>query len=74
MREFFGVTARSKVLSDAQELLGKLNDRRIAHELLHSLLDRLPQHAAELSFMEGLLAGRQEHALPEAVRFTRRKL
>jgi len=24
--------------------------------------------------MEGLLAGRQEHALPEAVRFARRKL
>jgi len=74
MREFFGIDARAKVLSEAQELLGKLNDRRIARELLHSLLDRLPAHAAELSFMEGLLAGRQEHALPEAVRFARRKL
>ncbi|MGW8389568.1 CHAD domain-containing protein [Pseudoduganella sp. HUAS MS19] len=74
LREFFGVAARAKVLSDAQELLGRLNDSRIARELLPSLGDRLPAHTAELSYMEGLLAGRQEHALPEAVRFARRKL
>ena len=74
MREFFGIDARAKVLSEAQELLGTLNDCRIARELLQSLQDRLPAHAAELSYMGGLLAGRQEHALPEAVRFARRKL
>ncbi|KQV43078.1 MULTISPECIES: CHAD domain-containing protein [unclassified Duganella] len=74
MREFFGVAARSEVLSRAQDLLGKLNDGRIARDLLQSLQDQLPANAAELSFMKGLLAGRQEHALPEAIRFARRRL
>ena len=74
MREFFGIDARATVLSAAQDKLGRLNDRSIAREMLQALQDRLPSHAAELSFMEGLLAGRQEHALPEAVRFARRKL
>lgn len=75
LREFFGVHERAQLLSDAQEMLGSLNDGRIARELLRTLQGRaLPSHAAELSFMEGLLAGRQEHAMPDAVRFARRKL
>ena len=74
MREFFSIDARAQVLSDAQALLGKLNDGRVARDLLRTLHDHLPRHAAELSFMEGLLAERQEHELPKAVRFARRKL
>lgn len=74
MREFFGLEKRLAVLSEAQEKLGRLNDSRIARGLLRDLQDHLPAHAAELSFMEGLLAGRMEHALPDACRFARRKL
>lgn len=74
MREFFGAGTRLHLLSEAQDRLGSLNDGRIARDLLRTLQERLPAHAAELSFMEGLLAGRQEHALPEALRFARRKL
>lgn len=74
MREFFGTGERLAVLSEAQEKLGGVNDARIARDLLRDLQGHLPAHTAELAFMEGLLAGRQEHALPEACRFARRKL
>lgn len=74
MREFFNMNARAHALSDAQELLGKLNDCRVARDLLRTLQDHLPRHAAELSFLEGLLAERQEHEMPKALRFARRKL
>ncbi len=74
LREFFGDGRRLPVLSDAQEKLGSLNDGRVARDLLRTLQDRLPAHAAELSFLEGLLAGRLENALPDACRFARRKL
>jgi CHAD domain-containing protein len=74
LREFFGARARVQLLSEAQDRLGRLNDGRVARDLLRTLQDHLPAHAAELSFMEGLLAGRQEQALPEAIRFARRKL
>jgi triphosphatase len=74
MREFFAAAERQKILSEAQEKLGSVNDGRIARDLLRDLQDHLPAHAAELAFMEGLLAGRQEHDLPEACRFARRRL
>lgn len=74
LREFFKTGHRLKVLSDAQEKLGGLNDGRVARDLLRALQDRLPAHAAELSFLEGLLAGRLESALPDAYRFVRRRL
>jgi len=74
LREFFGSGTRSQVLADAQEVLGGMNDRRVARDLLRTLEDHLPAHAAELAFMEGLLAERLEHDLPKAVRFARRTL
>ncbi|KQZ26215.1 CHAD domain-containing protein [Duganella sp. Root1480D1] len=74
MREFFGVGRRLQLLSEAQEKLGKLNDSRIARDLLRTLQDHLPAHAAELSFMEGLLAERLDQELPKAFRFARHKL
>lgn len=74
MREFFGMGRRLQLLSDAQEKLGKLNDGRVARDLLRTLQDHLPAHAAELSFLEGALAERLEHDLPKAVRFARREL
>lgn len=74
LHEFFGSATRSQRLADAQEMLGNLNDARIARDLLRTLEDQLPAHAAELSFLEGVLAGQQEAALPEAIRFARRKL
>lgn len=84
MREFFESMAghavrrhtrsRLHVLSNAQDRLGRLNDAAIARELLQSLQERLPAQATALSFMAGLLAGRQEPALLVAVRFARRRL
>ena len=74
LREFFGSGTRSQVLADAQEVLGGMNDRRVARDLLRTLEDHLPAHTAELAFMEGLLAERLEHDLPKAVRFARRTL
>lgn len=74
MREFFGSGSRLPLLSDAQDRLGRLNDSRVARDLIRTLQDHLPAHAAELAFMEGLLAERQEHDLPKACRFARRKL
>lgn len=74
MREFFGADSRMQLLSEAQDRLGKLNDGRVARDLLRSLQDHLPAHDAELSFMEGLLAERLEHELLKAYRFARRKL
>jgi triphosphatase len=74
LREFFGSGSRSRVLADAQETLGHMNDSRVARDLLRTLEDHLPVHAAELSFLEGVLAGQQDDALPKAIRFARRKL
>jgi CHAD domain-containing protein len=74
MREFFGSGSRTQVLAEAQDLLGRMNDSRVARDLLRTLEDHLPAHAAELSFLEGVLAGQQEDALPKAIRFARRKL
>ena len=74
LREFFGSGTRSQVLADAQDVLGRMNDRRVARDLLRTLEDHLPLHAAELSFLEGVLAGQQEDSLPKAIRFARRKL
>ena len=74
LREFFGSANRSQVLADAQETLGRMNDSRVARDLLRTLEDHLPAHAAELSFLEGVLAGQQEDALAKAIRFARRKL
>jgi CHAD domain-containing protein len=74
LREFFKAGDRLPLLSDAQEKLGALNDGRVARDLLRTLQDRLPAHASELSFLEGLLAGRLERALPDACRFARRRL
>ncbi|HEY0587025.1 MAG TPA: CHAD domain-containing protein [Pseudoduganella sp.] len=74
MREFFGAGNRLQLLSEAQDRLGKLNDGRVARDLLRTLQDHLPAHDAELSFMEGALAERLEQDLPKAFRFARRKL
>jgi CHAD domain-containing protein len=74
VREFFGACRRLRRLSEAQDRLGKLNDGRVARDLLRTLQDHLPAHDAELSFMEGLLAERLEHEVPKAFRFARRKL
>jgi len=71
LREFFEVSRRSPLLSDAQDRLGNMNDARIARELLRTLHEHLPAHEAELSFMDGLLAERLEHDLPKALRFAR---
>ncbi len=74
LREFFGAAGRLPVLSDAQDLLGALHDSHVARGLLRTLQDYLPAHAAELAFLEGLLAGRMEHSMSPACRFARRKL
>jgi CHAD domain-containing protein len=84
MREFFASLAgkdvgrrartRMHLLSDAQDKLGVLNDAAIARDLLQSLQERLPAQATTLSFLAGLLAGRQEPAIKAAGRFARRKL
>ncbi|WP_170298895.1 CHAD domain-containing protein [Massilia eburnea] len=74
LREFFGSSSRSQVLADAQEVLGRMNDSRVARDLLRTLEDHLPAHTAELSFLEGVLAGQQDECLPKAIRFARRKL
>ena len=74
LREFFDSNNRSQLLADAQEMLGRMNDQRVARELLRTLEDHLPAHAEELVFLKGVLAGQQEDALPKAMRFARRKL
>ncbi len=74
LREFFGSGSRARALSDAQEMLGKMNDCRIARDLLRTLEDHAPAHAAELSFLAGVLAGQQEEALAKAIRLARRRL
>jgi len=74
LREFFGSGNRSQVLGDGQEMLGRMNDQRVARDLLRALEDHLPAHAAELSFLDGVLAGQHEDALPMVMRFARRKL
>ena len=73
-REFFGSGSRARALSYAQEMLGKMNDCRIARDLLRTLEDHAPAHAAELSFLAGVLAGQQEEALAKAIRLARRRL
>lgn len=74
VREFFGAGSRLRLLSEAQDRMGKLNDGRVARDLLRTLQDHLPAHDAELSFLEGVLAERLEHDVPKAFRFARRKL
>jgi CHAD domain-containing protein len=80
-REFFEALSHGKaekrrhdLLAGMQDELGELNDSFVARELVAQLRERVPQEAALLGFIEGVLAERAAQALPRARKHVKRSL
>jgi triphosphatase len=80
-REFFDALQHGKraarrhdLLAGLQDELGTINDSVVARELVAQLRDRVPQEAALLGFIEGVLAERAVEALPRARRHVKDRL
>jgi CHAD domain-containing protein len=80
-REFFAALGDGKkearrhdLLAGMQDELGTLNDSVVARALLDQLRERVPQEAALLGFIEGVLAERAAQALPQVRRHVKHRL
>jgi len=80
-REFFDAVGHGKrgarrheLLAAMQDELGTINDSVVARELVAQLRERVPQEAALLGFIEGVLTARAEEALPRARRHVKNRL
>jgi len=80
-REFFAAlesgkraSRRHDLLSSMQDELGEINDAFVARELVAQLRERVPQEAALLGFIEGVLAARALDALPRARKHVKHRL
>lgn len=80
-REFFAALGHGKrsdkrhdLLTHMQDELGEINDSFVARELVVQLRDRVPQEAALLGFIEGVLAARALEAMPRARKHVKSRL
>jgi inorganic triphosphatase YgiF len=80
-REFFESLSHGKkevrrhdMLTGMQDELGLLNDAVVGRELVAQLRERVPQEAALLGFIEGVLTAREADTMPLAGKHVRRKL
>lgn len=80
-REFFAAlepgkraARRHDLLADMQDELGEINDAFVARQLVGQLRERVPQEAALLGFIEGVLAERALEALPRARKHVKQRL
>lgn len=80
-REFFDTLGHGKraaqrhgLLSDMQDELGTINDSTVAQGLIGQLRERVPQEAALLGFIEGVLTARALEAVPRVRRHVKDRL
>jgi len=80
-REFFAALGHGKrgvrrhdLLTGLQDELGEINDAAVARALVAELRERVPQEAALLGFIEGVLAERASQALPRARKHVKQHL
>lgn len=80
-REFFAALdggkqsgKRHDLLSGMQDELGEINDSVVARTLVGQLRERVPQEAALLGFIDGVLAERALDAMPRARKHVKSRL